>query len=110
MEAAFRLSDFEGGVLLGGGRHLDPAGEATTEDATTPLIQADLERMLREVILPGKDFTITNRWSGVMGFRSSGKTPLVDFVSPRVVAAVGLSGMGVAIGIRVARRAAEMLK
>jgi len=34
----------------------------------------------------------------------------VDFVSPRVVVAVGLSGMGVAIGIRVARRAAGLLE
>ena len=109
-EGFYYFRDFDGGVLLGGGRHLDPTGEATSEDATTPLIQADLERLLREVILPDKDFTIAYRWSGVMGFRSTGKTPLVDFVSPRVVAAVGLSGMGVAIGIRVARRAAELLK
>ncbi len=109
-EGFYYFRDFEGGVLLGGGRHLDVAGETTTEDATTPVIQTDLERLLREMILPGKTFNVAHRWSGIMGFRSKGKTPLVDFVSPRVVAAVGLSGMGVAIGIRVARRAAGLLE
>lgn len=108
-EGFYYFRDFEGGVLLGGGRHLDVEGEATSEEGTTPVIQADLERQLRQVILPGKDFTITHRWSGVMGFRREGKTPFIDFVSPRLVAAVGLSGMGVAIGIRVARRAAALL-
>ena len=109
-EGFYYFRDFEGGVLLGGGRHLDVVGESTTEDATTPLIQADLERMLSDVILPNTAFTISHRWSGIMGFRKKGKTPLVDFVSPRVVAAVGLSGMGVAIGIRVARKAADLLR
>lgn len=108
-EGYFYYRDFQGRVLLGGGRHLDKAGEATTEDAVTPLIQDALERMLREVILPGKPFTIEQRWSGVMGFRTQGKTPLVERLSPRLVAAVGLSGMGVAIGIRVARKAAGLV-
>ncbi|HNO04293.1 MAG TPA: FAD-dependent oxidoreductase, partial [Flavobacteriales bacterium] len=68
-----------------------------------------LERMLREVIIPGADFTIEHRWSGVMGFRTKGKTALVERVSPRVVVAAGLSGMGVAIGVRVAHKAAGLL-
>lgn len=108
-EGYYYFRDFEGGVLLGGGRHLDPIGETTTEDAVTGPIQADLERMLREVILPDKPFTIAHRWSGVMGFRSKSKTPLVEHITPRVVVAAGLSGMGVAIGIRVARKAAQLL-
>ena len=44
-----------------------------------------------------------------MGFRERGKTPLVARVAPGVVAAVGLSGMGVAIGVRVARQAVDLL-
>ena len=107
-EGYYYFRDFNGRVLLGGGRHLDKAGETTTEDAVTPLIQDALERLLREVILPGKSFTIEHRWSGVMGFRSEGKTPLVERIAPRVVVAAGLSGMGVAIGIRVARKAADL--
>ena len=107
-EGYFYFRDLHGAILLGGGRILDLAGEATTEDGVTDQIQSALEEMLRDVILAGRTFTIEQRWSGIMGFRSTGKTPLVEYVSPRVIAAVGLSGMGVAIGIRVARRAAAL--
>lgn len=96
-------------VLLGGGRHLDKAGETTWDDATTPPIQAALEQLLRGTILPGRSFAIEHRWSGVMGFRGAGKSALVGRRSPRIAVAAGLSGMGVAIGIRVARQAAELL-
>lgn len=108
-EGYYYFRDYQGRVLLGGGRHLDKVGETTTEDAVTPMIQEALERMLRETILPGDRFTIDQRWSGVMGFRTQGKSPLIERIAPRVVIAAGLSGMGVAIGIRVARKAAELL-
>ncbi len=101
--------ELNGRVLLGGGRHLDKAGETTTADGTTPLIQQDLERLLREVILPGRSFTVELRWSGVMGFRSHGKSPLIERIAPHAVVAAGLSGMGVAIGTRVARTAVDLL-
>lgn len=108
-EGYYYFRDYQGRILLGGGRHLDKTGETTTEDAVTPMIQEALERMLREVILPGQSFTIEQRWSGVMGFRTHGKTPLVERAAQRIVVAAGLSGMGVAIGIRVARKAAELI-
>jgi glycine/D-amino acid oxidase-like deaminating enzyme len=108
-EGFYYFRDYQGRILLGGGRHLDKAGETTTEDAVTPMIQGALERMLRDVILPGQSFTIEQRWSGVMGFRTHGKTPLVDRAAQRIVVAAGLSGMGVSIGIRVARKAAALI-
>ncbi len=109
-EGYYYFRDYYGRVLLGGGRHLDKAGETTAEDAVTPLIQDALERMLREVILPGTAFTIDLRWSGVMGFRSTGKSALVERLGPRLVVAAGLSGMGVAIGIRVAQKAVDLIR
>jgi len=108
-EGYYYFRNYQGRVLLGGGRHLDKAGETTTEDAVTPMIQEALERMLREVILPGQSFTIEQRWSGVMGFRTHGKSPLVERTAQRIVIAAGLSGMGVAIGIRVAKKAADLI-
>ncbi len=108
-EGYYYFRNFEGRVLLGGGRHLDKAGETTPEDGLTALIQDALEQMLRTTIIPGTHFTVEHRWSGIMGFRGKGKSPLVDRRSPRVVVAAGLSGMGVAIGIRVARKAAELI-
>jgi glycine/D-amino acid oxidase-like deaminating enzyme len=107
-EGFYYFRDHGGGVLLGGGRNLDLAGEATHMEGTTPLIQDALVRMLEEVILPGQPYTIAQRWSGIMGMGPS-KTPIVERVSDRVVAAVRLGGMGVAIGIRVARRAAGLV-
>jgi gamma-glutamylputrescine oxidase len=108
-EGYYYFRDYGGAVLLGGGRNLDPEGETTVEDGTTPLIQEALERLLSEVILPGVPFTIAHRWSGTMGFPTKGKEPLVERVSERVCVAAGLSGMGVAIGIRVAQRAARLV-
>ncbi|MCB0817018.1 MAG: FAD-dependent oxidoreductase, partial [Flavobacteriales bacterium] len=96
-------------ILLGGGRHLDKTGETTLEEGTSPVIQQALETLLREVILPDREFTIERRWSGVMGFGRQGKEPLVERLGNRIVTAVRLSGMGVAIGPRVARRAVELL-
>lgn len=107
-EGYYYFRDYDGRVLLGGGRHLDKAGETTTEDAITPLIQTALEDLLRNTILPGTPFRVEQRWSGIMGFRTQGGPAVVEPLSPHVVVAAGLGGIGVAIGIRVARRAAEL--
>ncbi|MBK8227430.1 MAG: FAD-binding oxidoreductase [Flavobacteriales bacterium] len=108
-EGFYYFRDCAGGVLLGGGRHLDLAGERTWEEGLTPRIQDALEGLLREVILPGVDFKVAQRWSGTMAFGSTGKSPLVDRLSDRVSVAVRMGGMGVAIGIRVARNACDLL-
>ena len=108
-EGYYYFRDYRGRVMLGGGRHLDKVGETTTDDAITPLIQGSLERILREVILPDCDFTVERRWSGVMGFRTQGKTPMIEHLSPRIIIAAGLSGMGIAIGTRVAQKAVELV-
>lgn len=107
-EGFYYFRDHAGGVLLGGGRNLDVAGETTTADGTTPFIQDALEKLLREVIIPDQPFTIIQRWSGVMGMGAS-KTPIIERRSPRVAVAVRMGGMGVAIGIRVARQAAALI-
>lgn len=94
-------------VLLGGGRNLDFEGEQTSSQDTTPLIQEKLEEMLKEVILPGRDFNVAHRWAGTMGVGPS-REPIVKYVSDRVIAAVRLGGMGVAIGSLVGNQAAHL--
>jgi hypothetical protein len=108
-EGFYYFRDHAGGVLLGGGRNLDIPGETTALEGTTPLVQDALVRLLDEMILPGTSYTIARRWSGIMGMGPS-KGPIVERTSERVVAAVRLGGMGVAIGIRVARKAAGMVQ
>ena len=84
-------------VLLGGGRNLDPEGETTTEFGHSEVIQDRLEKLLKEVILPAKEFRIEQRWSGIMGVGPQ-KKPILKKLSANVACGVRLGGMGVAIG------------
>lgn len=84
-------------ILFGGGRNLDFEGETTTQFGQTEIIQNQLEKMLREVILPNTDFKIEHRWSGIMGLGSQ-KNPIVQQLSEHTYCGVRLGGMGVAIG------------
>lgn len=98
----------DGRILLGGGRHLNFAAEATTEPGLTDLIQRQLEKLLTEVILPGQRPRIDYRWSGVMGFGAE-LEPIVQPLAPGIFGALRCNGMGVALGAGVGKRAAEML-
>lgn len=95
-------------ILFGGGRNLDFEGETTTEMGQTELIQNRLEQLLREVILPNSDFTIDQRWSGIMGLGSS-KNPIVTQLSNHVYCGVRLGGMGVAIGSLIGAELADLI-
>jgi gamma-glutamylputrescine oxidase len=98
----------DGRILLGGGRNLDFAAEATTKPGLTPRVQQYLEELLRDVILPGRAVRIDYRWSGIMAFGAE-LEPIVRPLAPGVFGALRCNGMGVALGAGVGRRAAEML-
>lgn len=87
-------------ILLGGGRHLNPEIESTSEFGLTADIQSALENLLKNVILPNTNVEIDQRWSGILGVGSQ-KKPIVKPVDNRVFCAVRLGGMGVAIGSQV---------
>jgi glycine/D-amino acid oxidase-like deaminating enzyme len=95
-------------VLLGGGRNLDFKAEETYQFGFTELVQNKLKTLLKEVILPDTAFEIEHWWSGIMGFGQE-KPPIIREVMPNVYCAVRMSGMGVAIGSKVAQRVAEMV-
>lgn len=95
-------------ILFGGGRNLDFKAEETTEIAQTDLIQRELERLLKEVILPGVPCTIDHRWSGIMGVGAQ-KKPIVSKLSDHVYCGVRLGGMGVAIGSIIGNDLAELI-
>lgn len=95
-------------ILLGGARNLDPAGETTDEPGLTDAIQARLEQLLRDMILPpGIEPDIERRWSGIMGVGPE-KRPIVQQISPVITVAVRMGGMGVAIGSLVGEQAAAL--
>jgi len=95
-------------ILFGGARNLDIKNEFTSEIGITSQIQNELEKRLKQNILPNSKFEIEMRWSGTMGTGST-KTPIVQHVSNHVIAAVRLGGMGVAIGSLVGQKAAELI-
>lgn len=105
----YYFRNFGDRILFGGGRNLDFEGEATTAFGQTALIQNQLEQLLREVILPERDFKVAHRWSGIMGMGAS-KKPIVEQLSAHVYCGVRLGGMGVAIGSLVGTELADLVE
>lgn len=105
----FYFRNIDDRVLFGGGRNLDFKTEETSELGLTKVVQDSLESILKEQILPNTKYKIEHRWSGIMGVGSE-KKPIIKHVSPNVVCAVRMGGMGVAIGSLVGEMAVnEML-
>jgi len=95
-------------ILLGGGRDLDFEGEQTLEPGITDIIQASLEKLLYETILPGQKVKIEHRWSGVMGFGKELK-PIIKKIQPGFYCAVRCNGMGVAMGSLLGEQVANLI-
>jgi len=91
-------------VLFGGGRNLDFENETSTEFNLNPKIHKRLDNLLKTVILPNTHFEVEHRWCGIMGVGTE-KKPIVKKISPNVVCAVRMGGMGVAIGSLVGKLA-----
>lgn len=96
-------------ILLGGGRHLDFKSEETTQIGQTELVQNELERLLKETILPNKAIKIEHRWSGIMGVGTQ-KKPIVKQLSNNVYCGVRLGGMGIAIGTTIGQQLADLIE
>jgi glycine/D-amino acid oxidase-like deaminating enzyme len=95
-------------VLLGGARNKAFEEEKTVDMNTSEIIQQELERFLSTHILPGKEYTITDRWSGIMAMGPE-KTPMIKEVQPDLFCAVRMSGMGVALAPVIGEMVAEIM-
>ena len=95
-------------ILLGGARHLDLKGEATTQEGINSLLKEQLIEDLGNFIAPNRPVEIDYAWSGIMAF-GEGKAPLLLHPSARVHAAVRLGGMGVALGTGLGKELAKHL-
>jgi glycine/D-amino acid oxidase-like deaminating enzyme len=95
-------------VLLGGARNLAIAEESSDEMTVTDRLQQELERFLRETVLPGKTFSIDHRWSGIMGIGSE-KMPILQQAGEGIFCAVRMSGMGVALAPVIGEKVAKLL-
>ncbi len=95
-------------ILLGGGRHLAKEKEQTEVFGTTPPIRQALTNLLHGFILPGQQVEIEQWWSGILGVGME-KSPIIKHITPNLMVAVRMGGMGVAIGSLVGKESAEML-
>lgn len=100
----------DGSVLVGGGRHSHREAEETSTDATTPAVQATIERYLHTHFPWTQSLSIRQRWSGIMGF-SPDRRPVVGRVPqhPESVFATGFTGHGMAYGFRMGRLLADLI-
>lgn len=95
-------------VLFGGGRNLDFATETTTEFEINHSILEELNRQLKEVILPDYEFEIDQTWAGIMAFGKN-KIPIIKKHSKNIHLGVRLGGMGVAIGSQMGEKLATQM-
>ncbi len=94
-------------ILLGGGRHLDREAESTEEFGTSPFIINHLHKLLKEIIIPGKEYEIEHTWSGILGIGNQ-KSTLIKRMDDHLSIGVRMGGMGVAIGSIVGRELADL--
>jgi gamma-glutamylputrescine oxidase len=107
-EGYYYFRDLGNRILLGGARNTAFESEATTVMQTSDAVQQRLEEFIREHLLPGKSFSIEQRWSGIMGFTED-KQPVVKRMSDNVAVAVSCNGMGVALAPVIAEKVCEMM-
>jgi gamma-glutamylputrescine oxidase len=88
----------DGRLVVGGRRDVDLERESTSEEATTPEVQAALETLIRELVW--RQPAITHRWSGIFGL-SPDDLPLVGPVPGRdgLWVSRGYSGHGNVLGL-----------
>lgn len=85
----------DGRIAVGGFRDLGGEAEWTFSDQPTPLIQAALEKLLRERL--GVQAPITHRWAASVGYTQTG-LPIIEEARPNVWAIGGYSGTGNVVG------------
>jgi glycine/D-amino acid oxidase-like deaminating enzyme len=95
-------------ILLGGGRNVAYDEETTSEFGVNKHIKDYLISFANEVLELEDDWNIEQEWSGIMGFTES-KSYLLESINDNCVLAAGLSGMGVALGMNLGKKASGLV-
>jgi glycine/D-amino acid oxidase-like deaminating enzyme len=96
----------DGSLLVGGWRDTAADEEIGEEERTTPRIQRQLERFLRERCADAK---VTHRWAGTMGF-SHDALPYVGRLATGVFVNAGFTGHGMAFATATGELVADLLR
>jgi glycine/D-amino acid oxidase-like deaminating enzyme len=99
----------ENRLLLGGGRNVDKEGETTHRFGTNEKIRDYLIDFATNTLNLPHGWEIDMEWSGIMGMTPD-KEPEILESEPGIWSAAGLSGMGIAIGMEVARELVQRIK
>ncbi len=95
-------------ILLGGGRNIDSESEETSEFGVNTSIKEYLINFANEIMELPDYWKIEQEWSGIMGFTES-KSPIFEKIDENCLVVAGLSGMGVALGMRLGKKAAHQI-
>jgi gamma-glutamylputrescine oxidase len=95
-------------VLLGGARNKFIKEEETFSVEVSEPVQQELERFLKEIILPGQPYRIHTRWSGTMAIGKE-KKPILRKINEQIFCAVRMSGMGVALAPQLGKEISQMM-
>ncbi|MBO6522381.1 MAG: FAD-binding oxidoreductase [Balneolaceae bacterium] len=93
-------------LLIGGGRDIDPKGEETDEFGVNGDVKGFLLYFAEEVLGLPDGWKVEQEWSGIMGFTES-KSPVFEKINENCLVVAGLSGMGVALGMQLGKKAAS---
>ncbi len=95
-------------VIFGGGRNLDFEAEESFDFGFNETILNDLKDKLDNMILPGTEYVIEDKWTGIMGFTKN-KLPEILNIDKNTIAAVSCNGMGIALSSYIARELTDSL-
>ncbi|CAN5270917.1 FAD-dependent oxidoreductase [soil metagenome] len=107
-EGYIYFRDVDNRLLIGGARNVAKNEEETDQFGVNPSIKKHLIQFASEILKLPEGWEIEQEWSGIMGMTEN-KEPIVKEISPKTWVAAGLSGMGIAIGMEVAKEVVEKL-
>ncbi|MEO9511117.1 MAG: FAD-dependent oxidoreductase [Flavobacteriaceae bacterium] len=107
-EGYYYFRNIDNRILFGGGRNIDFTAEQTDKFGQTEIIQNELKKLLKTVILPNHKVEIDYSWSGIMGIGPQ-KLPIIEQVSNNVFCGVRLGGMGIALGSLIGKQLAGLV-
>ena len=107
-EGYIYFRNVENRLLIGGARNIVKSEEETDQFGVNPAIKDHLVRFVTDTLQLPAGWEIDQEWSGIMGMTGN-KEPIVKEISPNVWVAAGLSGMGIAIGMEVAKSVVERI-
>jgi gamma-glutamylputrescine oxidase len=98
-----------GHLLIGGGRHWAAEEESSDEMLTNEFIKTRLMNFVRENLSGDRlEWKEVQSWSGILGIGPH-KSPILSWRDDHILAAVRMSGMGVALSPVIGQKAAAML-